>query len=440
MRSFLEKFFTSYLKERNFDATLACVTDNIISIGTGEQEVAKSKAELGALLQEEFEQMPEPLWYEISNYEEISLGSEDVKSAFANIYVKLVDDGDIIDLYTRLLCTCCKVDGDWKLAAVHMSTPTATQEQCEFFPLRYSRMTNNKMSHKANEKLMELISKSLPGGIMGGYLEEGFPLYTINDKMLEILGYTYDELIDATDEKMTNIIYGGDRNRVEESINAQFELCNEYEVEYRVIGKGGRIIWVNDIGKKIVTDDGREAMISIMTDITERVEREGILIKEANADALTGLYNRRKVISVIEEALGLEQSGSLFICDVDNFKSLNDTKGHIEGDKVLVKLAEYMRKYIKKSGIAARLGGDEFLLFFPGTDGDNQDMIDIVKSIQTDFVSYVKQNYSDLDVSLSAGGVKANQGDNFQTLYRRADDALYIAKKTKGYIEFSGKI
>ena len=440
MRSFLEKFFTSYLKERNFDATLACVTDNIISIGTGEQEVAKSKAELGALLQEEFEQMPEPLWYEISNYEEISLGSEDVKSAFANIYVKLVDDGDIIDLYTRLLCTCCKVDGDWKLAAVHMSTPTATQEQCEFFPLKYSRMTKNRMSHKANEKLMELISKSLPGGIMGGYLEEGFPLYTINDKMLEILGYTYDELIDATDEKMTNIIYEGDRNRVEESINAQFELCNEYEVEYRVIGKGGRIIWVNDIGKKIVTDDGREAMISIMTDITDRVEREGILIKEANADALTGLYNRRKVISVIEEALGLEQSGSLFICDVDNFKSLNDTKGHIEGDKVLVKLAEYMRKYIKKSGIAARLGGDEFLLFFPGTNGDNQDMIDIVKSIQTDFVSYVKQNYSDLDVSLSAGGVKANQGDNFQTLYRRADDALYIAKKTKGYIEFSGKI
>ena len=440
MRSFLENFFTSYLKERNFDATLDCVTDNIISIGTGEQEVAKSKAELRELLQEEFEQMPEPLWYEISNYEEISLGSGDVKSAFANVYVKLVDDGDIIDLYTRLLCTCCKVDGDWKLAAVHMSTPTATQEQCEFFPLRYSRMTNNKMSHKANEKLMELISKSLPGGIMGGYLEEGFPLYTINDKMLEILGYTYDELIDATDEKMTNIIYEGDRNRVEESINAQFELCNEYEVEYRVIGKGGRIIWVNDIGKKIVTDDGREAMISIMTDITERVEREGILIKEANADALTGLYNRRKVISVIEEALGLEQRGSLFICDVDNFKSLNDTKGHIEGDKVLVKLAEYMRKYIKYRGIAARLGGDEFLLFFPGTDGDNQDMIDIVKSIQTDFVSYVKQNYSDLDVSLSAGGVKANQGDNFQTLYRKADDALYIAKKTKGYIEFSGKI
>lgn len=440
MRSFLEKFFTSYLKERNLDATLTCVTDNVISIGTGEQEVAKGKAELGSLLREEFEQMPKPLWFEISNYEEISLGTEDVKSAFANVYVKLVDGDDVIDMYTRLLCTCCKVDGEWKLAAVHMSTPTATQEQCEFFPLRYGRMTKNKMTQKANEKLMELISKSLPGGIMGGYLEEGFPLYTINDKMLEILGYTYDELIAATDEKMMNIIYEGDQNRVEESIETQFELCNEYEVEYRVVGKGGRIIWVNDIGKKIVTDDGREAMISIMTDITERVEREGVLIKEANADALTGLYNRRKVIGVIEDALELDQSGSLFICDVDNFKSLNDTKGHIEGDRVLVKLAEYMRKYINHRGIAARLGGDEFLLFFPNTEGDNQEMIDIVKSIQTDFVSYVKQNYPDLDVSLSAGGVKSNQGDDFQTLYRRADDALYIAKKTKGNIEFSGKI
>lgn len=149
--------------------------------------------------------------------------------------------------------------------------------------------------------LLDLIEKSLPGGIMGGFLDEGFLLYVINEKMLDILGYTYEELKAETGEKMLNTIYEEDRQMVEESIARQFEEKQEYEVEYRAVGKGGKLIWINDIGKKVITDDGREAMISIMTDISDRIQRENQLKTEAEHDNLTMLYNRKKAVCIIEE-------------------------------------------------------------------------------------------------------------------------------------------
>ncbi len=71
--------------------------------------------------------------------------------------------------------------------------------------------------------------------------------------------YTYEELIAVTDEKMMNVIYTADQQRVEESIGEQIQEKNEYEIVYRVVGKNDRLIWVNDIGRKIITNDGREA-------------------------------------------------------------------------------------------------------------------------------------------------------------------------------------
>lgn len=251
MRELLEQFFRHYLRERNLEDTLALLTDQVISLGTGEQEVARNKEELRALMECEFKEMPQPLDYELFNYTENPLG-EYGWSIFTNVLAKIDSEGVTMEMLTRLTCICVKEDGKWKIASLHMSTPTVEQEHQEFFPLRYGRNNSvRKLSSETGEKLMELVSEALPGGIMGSYLEEGYPLYTINDTMLNILGYTYEELVDATNEKMMNIIYPPDQKWVEESIEKQFHEKNEYKVEYRIVGKGGRIIWVSDIGKKI---------------------------------------------------------------------------------------------------------------------------------------------------------------------------------------------
>ncbi|MEI3211633.1 MAG: sensor domain-containing diguanylate cyclase [Lachnospiraceae bacterium] len=280
---------------------------------------------------------------------------------------------------------------------------------------------------------MELVSKSLPGGIMGGYLEAGFPLYTINDRMLEILGYTYEELAAATDEKMMNIIYEEDQKRVEESISQQFLNGNEYEIEYRIVGKDGNSPGSTTLEKKIVTEDGREAMISIMTDISDRRAREKQLIQEAYYDPLTGLYNRKKAISLYKEAFANGQKGTFFICDIDNFKSLNDTEGHIAGDHVLIFLARLISDRTKEFAISARLGGDEYMLFFPSPT-ETEEAVHLMKSIQTTFAAATKEAYPELSISLSVGGV-CKENEDFRSLYRQADTALYLAKHQKGSLQ-----
>ena len=433
MKELLQTFFQHYLEERNLDATLAMLSDDIVSIGTGEQEIARSKEELTALLRLEFQEMPGSLHFQFTEYQETPVGSEGY-CIFARIHVQFEEGDDLIEMDTRFTGTAGLEKDGWKLLSLHMSTANQVQEDQEFFPLRYGRQAIAKMSSESSARLMELVSKSLPGGIMGGYLEEGFPLYTINDRMLEILGYTYEELVAATDEKMMNIIYEEDQKRVEESIGQQFLNGNEYEVEYRIIGKGRKLTWVNDIGKKIVTEDGREAMISIMTDISDRRAREKQLIQEAYYDPLTGLYNRKKAISLYEEAFANGQKGTLFICDVDNFKSLNDTEGHIAGDHVLIFLARLISDRTKELAISARLGGDEYMLFFPSPT-ETEEAVHLMKSIQATFAAATKEAYPGLSISLSVGGVIRKENEDFRTLYRQADTALYLAKRQKGNLE-----
>ncbi len=431
MRKLLEEFFQHYLTERNLEATLAVLTEDVVSVGTGEHEISRNKGEVRELLLREFEELPNALEYEICDYMQNFSGGGSICTQLAAFNIRLEAENEITEIHTRLTSTCVKDGNEWKIASLHMSTPEHDQEKDAFFPLYYGKSVVGKLSKESEEKLTELVTNALPGGIMGGYLEEGYPLYTINNKMLGILGYTYEELIAVTDEKMMNVIYKADKQRVEESIVEQIQEKNEYEIVYRVVGKNNRLIWVNDIGKKIITNDGREAMISIMTDITEQLKREEILKYEAEYDSLTGLNNRKNAVCLMEKEFNRKAGGYFFICDVDNFKSVNDTKGHLFGDNVLIKLADIMRKQAGDKSILARQGGDEYILFFPA-DINKKDVMNIMQVIQKEFLSYLRELIPELNVSLSIGGTERAANEDTKTLYDRADKALYQAKKQKG--------
>lgn len=391
MRKLLDEFFQHYLEERNLEATLELLTEDVFTIGTGEHEIAHDKNEFRRLLANEISQLPHPLEYEVFGYTEHAFG-DDVINFLTELIMKLNPKDGGLQMRCRLNGICIKQDGKWKFANLHMSTAEPEQKDESFFPLYFGRDTVHRMSAESSEKLMELISDTLPGGIMGEYLEEGFPLYTVNEKMLDILGYSYEELIRKTEDKMLNIICPEDRNRVEKSILSQLTEKNEYEVEYRAVGKNDQMIWINDVGRKIVTEDGREALISIMTDISDRVRREEKLKKEAEQDPLTKLNNRKSAVRRIKEEFKKYDGGCLFICDVDNFKTINDTKGHAEGDNVLKKLANIIREHAVDGSIAARLGGDEYIVFFPEIVCP-EDAISIMQAIQEEFFDYMRETH-----------------------------------------------
>ena len=436
VKDLLTRFFDAYLVQRDLETALSLLSDDVMSLGTGAQEIALSKEELRSLMSDEFKSLPGGFHYEISQYRERKY-REDLYGVFCTVLTSLADEsGGELSLQTRLTMTAAKLADSWKIINLHMSTPSDQQEGEEFFPVKYGRQAIGKLDASAGKKLIELMLSMLPGGIMGGYLEKGFPLYIINDTMLSYLGYTYEELVEETGEEMQKIIAPEDWDRVEKTIYESLEKTGEYDVQYRVIRKDGTRLWVDDKGHEIVTEDGRRAMVSVMLDVNENIRLQERLRKEAMEDPLTGILNRKGAIVRIEKYLSDRQSGAMFLLDIDNFKQLNDTFGHQAGDRVLQLLADIIKQNSREEDVAARIGGDEFLLFLPGCTAKRV-LSAKAKSICDAFWS-AGSVYKPVALSVSIGITVCQESCSFDFLFKQADDRLYAVKKHgKGRFQYT---
>jgi len=170
-----------------------------------------------------------------------------------------------------------------------------------------------------------------------------------------------------------------------------------------------------------------EALINQLKE--EKDKLEGI----AYADPLTGLSNRRLFFEETKRLLELARRHgepfSIIMLDVDNFKRINDEYGHDVGDIVLKNLAEAIRINVRSSDIAARYGGEEFIIALPKTDGEGALLV--AERIRQDFKRRkVKINQEEVGTTVSVGVASYKEGDDLETLIKKADEALYEAKRT----------
>lgn len=147
-------------------------------------------------------------------------------------------------------------------------------------------------------------------------------------------------------------------------------------------------------------------------------------------DGLTGLYNRKEIQSQIEDALSRigEEQFSLVMLDIDNFKQVNDTYGHQEGDTVIVALADILRNRRighKQNVSSGRWGGEEFMVLLRGTDADSAAYIaDLLRE------SFANTTFKEIrPQTVSLGVTQARKDDTVDSLCTRVDMALYRAKK-----------
>lgn len=149
-------------------------------------------------------------------------------------------------------------------------------------------------------------------------------------------------------------------------------------------------------------------------------------------DELTRAYNRRYFIALAEGELArLRRYGgtcSLAILDLDNFKGVNDTKGHLAGDQLLRQFSLVCRQQLRASDTFARYGGDEFIVLLPGA--SPQTAHDVVDRIRANLAAPSDTN-SSLRLSAGIAGLDPAVADLDQ-LVKRADDALYTAKRAGG--------
>ncbi|MFA7554646.1 MAG: GGDEF domain-containing protein [Spongiibacteraceae bacterium] len=151
----------------------------------------------------------------------------------------------------------------------------------------------------------------------------------------------------------------------------------------------------------------------------------------ANNDALTGLPNRRTFNTKLARLLLLtkrnESPLSIIFLDVDNFKQINDSKGHDVGDKVLKCLAKLLSATVRRSDFVARWGGEEFIIMLTGTDIDNASLIaEKLRLIIENSVAL--QALAEFPVTASFGITSVEEGDNIDLIFNRVDRALYQAK------------
>lgn len=208
--------------------------------------------------------------------------------------------------------------------------------------------------------------------------------------------------------------------------------CRFGEVEFRLADSEGRYCWCRIRATTQFDAAGKPVKaVGIITDIDEEKRATEKLKDRAERDVLTKLYNKRaardKITRYLEKC-GKEESAAMLIIDVDNFKQINDTYGHMFGDAVLTELAAGISHTFRDSDIIARIGGDEFMVFMPGIPCEEV-AAERAECMLGTFKRILKDNLKDRMLSCSIGlSFAPKDGEDFQTLFQNSDAALYHAK------------
>lgn len=212
------------------------------------------------------------------------------------------------------------------------------------------------------------------------------------DAAVIILWYIYPSTLEIMDKK----------NQL------QTMLCS-----YLIVAVAAAVILCNLIGQYV------EQHRNIL-----KISRE--LEYAAHRDALTGVYNRGYLIDTLKQWMNQENKHFLAVLiDIDNFKKVNDTYGHVYGDEVLIELARLMKQEISGKGIAARYGGEEFMLLFETA--DRQQAMESLQKIKTGLGEFSMKTRQ-IVITFSGGMEEYQTEGRIDELFRNTDKKLYQAK------------
>ncbi len=211
-----------------------------------------------------------------------------------------------------------------------------------------------------------------------------------------------------------------------------------HSLKYRRCMTDGSVRWVrNDFRFLTDPESGHLCVMLSALDIEAEKKVEQEMIRAAEIDEMTGLYNRNATMKQIQKVLESDSDSIhvLMMVDVDNFKHLNDTLGHRTGDEFLIAFSNALKSCFREGDIVGRIGGDEFFVLMRGVSG-----VEAVRNKATSIMSSVQNvcsAYPSAGLSASVGvSFYPKNGRTIESLYSRADSALYQAKR-KGKNQYS---
>ncbi|MFC1676864.1 diguanylate cyclase [Planctomycetota bacterium] len=169
--------------------------------------------------------------------------------------------------------------------------------------------------------------------------------------------------------------------------------------------------------------------------VRQMIELQKKLLSLANTDELTGMLNRRRFFDILErEILQGKIEGkplALMILDIDNFKKINDTYGHPEGDMILKKMGQIFEENLYPLDVSCRWGGEEFTILLPRTSPENSVRVaEKLRKIIDNYQWQVSDKYISVTVSIGLANLGSENITDSSGLIKKADDALYAAKRS----------
>ena len=284
-----------------------------------------------------------------------------------------------------------------------------------------------------NEERYSLAMRASNDGLWDWNLKTNKIYYS--DRWKEMLGFNDDEISDTPDEWLSRI-HQEDHDRVRASIDAYLEgTTSNFEIEYRIRHFSGNYLWMMAKGLAIRTSSGRATRFAgSQTDVSERKSNEEQMIYDALHDTLTSIPNRTLLLDRIRQSLVRRKrypktSFAIIFIDLDRFRLVNESLGHIHGDELLQLISARLKETIPIGDTVARLGGDEFSVLLQDIESV-RDVEAIAKDIQN---SFSKPFFlGDKEVFASASMGIAHSDNNYKTpeeILRDSELAMYRAKR-----------
>ncbi|MDO9507772.1 MAG: PAS domain S-box protein [Thermovirgaceae bacterium] len=262
-----------------------------------------------------------------------------------------------------------------------------------------------------------------------------------NPAFLQMFGYSLDEVISRNIDDLV----APEPSLHEEAMAITQATANGEHVAAEVSRqrKDGSSIEVSILGVTVHMSEGAEFVYAIYRDISERKRAEQELLRlnrelfiSATTDKLTGLISRHHFEEIMQREIAKSSRYgtplSMIMIDLDSFKKLNDTCGHLAGDRALKTIAGIIEDNIRASDMAARWGGDEFILASPTQIEHTAALAEKIRQL---LLSLTHEGFGPIKASL--GISSCTKEDTIDSLTKRADDSMYAAKRNGGNLVVS---
>ncbi|MEA5628357.1 EAL domain-containing protein [Nostoc sp. UHCC 0251] len=284
------------------------------------------------------------------------------------------------------------------------------------------------------QNLLQTLASNIPGIIYSfvHHFDGSVVFEYISLGCLDLLELTPDQILENASVCLAQI-HIDDRAGCYAAAKESAQTLNPFFYEWRLVTPSGKLKWVQASARSEYRENGDIVWHGVLLDVSDRKQAQELIIHNALHDPLTDLPNRTLLVERLELSINRAKRVETYryavlFLDLDRFKVINDSLGHLAGDQLLKSIAQKLKNHLRDVDLVARIGGDEFVILLEDISGIEK-AIQITERILTDFQTALILNDSEVVISTSIGIVLGTKDySHASDLLRDADIAMYRAK------------